>query len=148
MNGELLTRLRDAQGGKVCRWLCNWFGERSVGGYRRRRTTPWFKQCRWHNRGLICLRTRDNKTSNPDVAKLHRYILREELLRRRNHRSYRSGLAAGPLKGVVHGRQIHGARTVCDMAFVDGNGQVVAELIGVETVLRPDAAPATPAQAA
>jgi acyl transferase domain-containing protein len=64
------------------------------------------------------------------------------------YRSYRSGLATGPVTGVVHGRQIHDARTVCDMAFVDGNGQVVAELIGVETVLRPDAAPATPAQAA
>ena len=36
----------------------------------------------------------------------------------------------------------------CDDSFVDGNGQVVAELMGVETVLRPDAAPATPAQAA
>jgi hypothetical protein len=64
------------------------------------------------------------------------------------YRSYRSGLATGPVTGVVHGRQIHDARTVCDMAFVDGNGQVVAELMGVETVLRPDAAPATPAQAA
>jgi hypothetical protein len=64
------------------------------------------------------------------------------------YRSYRSGLASGPVTGVVHGRQIHDARTVCDMAFVDGSGQVVAELIGVETVLRPDASPATPARAA
>ena len=64
------------------------------------------------------------------------------------YRSYRSGLASGPVTGVVHGRQIHEARTVCDVAFVDGSGQVVAELIGVETVLRPDASPATPAHAA
>jgi acyl carrier protein len=64
------------------------------------------------------------------------------------YRSYRSGLATGQLQGVVYGRKIHEARTVCDIAFVDGSGQVLAELIGVETVLRPGEAQATPAYGA
>jgi hypothetical protein len=53
------------------------------------------------------------------------------------YRSYRDGLSDGPLQGVVHGRKIHDSRTVCDIAFSDASGQMVAELIGVETVLRP-----------
>jgi hypothetical protein len=64
------------------------------------------------------------------------------------YRSYRSGLASGPVTGVVHGRKIHEARTVCDIAFVDASGQLLAELIGVETVLRPGEAQTTPAHAA
>jgi hypothetical protein len=56
------------------------------------------------------------------------------------YRTYRDGLSEGPLEGVVRGRKIHDQRTVCDIAFSDASGQVVAELIGVETVLRPDAA--------
>jgi hypothetical protein len=64
------------------------------------------------------------------------------------YRSYRHGVAAGPVQAVVHGRHIHDARTLCDIAFVDGSGQLVAQLIGVEAVLRPDASPAMPAQAA
>jgi hypothetical protein len=55
------------------------------------------------------------------------------------YRSYRDGLTEGPMQGVVHGRKIQDQRTVCDIAFSDASGQVVAELIGVETVLRPDA---------
>jgi hypothetical protein len=54
------------------------------------------------------------------------------------YRSYRDGLTEGPMQGVVHGRKIHDQRTVCDIAFSDATGQVVAEIIGVETVLRPD----------
>jgi hypothetical protein len=53
------------------------------------------------------------------------------------YRSYRDGLTDGPLQGVVYGRNIHDARTVCDIAFTDADGRMVAELIGVETVLRP-----------
>jgi hypothetical protein len=56
------------------------------------------------------------------------------------YRSYRDGLTTGPVQGVVHARKIHDQRTACDIAFRDASGQVVAELIGVETVLRPDAA--------
>jgi hypothetical protein len=56
------------------------------------------------------------------------------------YRSYRDGLTTGPVHGVVHGRVIHPQRTACDIAFSDASGQVVAELIGVETVLRPDPA--------
>jgi hypothetical protein len=55
------------------------------------------------------------------------------------YRSYRDGLVPGSLQGVVHARKIQDQRTVCDVAFSDASGQVVAELIGVETVLRPDA---------
>jgi acyl carrier protein len=53
------------------------------------------------------------------------------------YRSYRDGLSTSPLQGVVYARKIFEARTVCDIAFTDANGQKVAELIGVETVLRP-----------
>ncbi len=56
------------------------------------------------------------------------------------YRSYRDGLTDGPMQGVVHGRKIHDQRTVCDIAFSDESGHVVAEIIGVETVLRPDSA--------
>ena len=56
------------------------------------------------------------------------------------YRSYRDGLTEGPMQGVVHGRKIHDQRTVCDIAFSDASGHVVAEIIGVETVLRPDTA--------
>ncbi|MDP3569702.1 MAG: SDR family NAD(P)-dependent oxidoreductase, partial [Archangium sp.] len=56
------------------------------------------------------------------------------------YRSYRDGLTEGPMQGVVHGRKIHDQRTVCDIAFSDASGHVVAEIIGVETVLRPDSA--------
>jgi hypothetical protein len=53
------------------------------------------------------------------------------------YRSYRNGLADGPLKCVVHARKIHDQRTVCDVTFTDAGGQMFAQLIGVETVLRP-----------
>ncbi|MFZ4539124.1 SDR family oxidoreductase [Propionivibrio sp.] len=63
------------------------------------------------------------------------------------YRSYRDGLSDGPLQGVVYGRNIHDARTVCDIAFSDASGQLVAELIGVETVLRPGETKTAPALA-
>jgi hypothetical protein len=53
------------------------------------------------------------------------------------YRSYRDGLTDGPVQGIVYGRKIHDARTVSDIAFTDASGRMVAELIGVETVLRP-----------
>ena len=53
------------------------------------------------------------------------------------YRSYRDGLTEGPMQCVVHGRKIHDQRTVCDISFSDASGQMVAQLIGVETVLRP-----------
>jgi hypothetical protein len=63
------------------------------------------------------------------------------------YRSYRDGLTDGPMQGVVYGRGIHDARTVCDIAFTDADGEMVAELIGVETVLRPGETKTAPALA-
>ena len=63
------------------------------------------------------------------------------------YRSYRDGLADGPVQSVVHGRKIHDARTVCDITFSDASGKMIAELIGVETVLRPGEANSAPAHA-
>jgi malonyl CoA-acyl carrier protein transacylase len=63
------------------------------------------------------------------------------------YRSYRDGLSDGPLQGVVYGRKIHDARTVSDIAFTDASGRMVAELIGVETVLRPGETKTAPALA-
>jgi hypothetical protein len=63
------------------------------------------------------------------------------------YRSYRDGLSDGPLLGVVHARKIHDQRTVCDIAFSDAGGQMVAELIGVETVMRPGETKTTLARA-
>ena len=63
------------------------------------------------------------------------------------YRSYRDGLGEGPLQAVVHARKIAEQRTVCDITFADPSGKTVAELIGVETVLRPDAARAPTALA-
>jgi acyl carrier protein len=63
------------------------------------------------------------------------------------YRSYRDGLSDGPLQSVVYGRKIHDARTVCDIAFSDASGQMIAELIGVETVMRPGETKTAPAQA-
>jgi hypothetical protein len=63
------------------------------------------------------------------------------------YRSYCDGPGPGALECVVHARKVHAAGSVCDIAFIDSSGQVVAEMIGVETVLRPDAAPAASALA-
>jgi hypothetical protein len=63
------------------------------------------------------------------------------------YRSYRDGLTDGPVQGIVYGRKIHDARTVSDIAFTDASGRMVAELIGVETVLRPGETKTAPALA-
>ncbi|MDH4134496.1 MAG: polyketide synthase dehydratase domain-containing protein, partial [Gammaproteobacteria bacterium] len=55
------------------------------------------------------------------------------------YRSYRDGLINGVVKCVVHAKKILDGRTVCDITFSDASGQF-AELIGVETVLRPGGA--------
>jgi hypothetical protein len=52
-------------------------------------------------------------------------------------RTYRRGLAEGPVRCVVHARQVHEERAVCDARFADASGVVIAEMLGVETVLRP-----------
>ena len=66
-------------------------------------------------------------------------------------RTYREGIANGPVLCVLYARQVHDARAVCDIAFVDATGAVIAEMIGVETVLRPSEtatkSTAAPAQA-
>jgi hypothetical protein len=66
-------------------------------------------------------------------------------------RMYREGIANGPVLCVLYARQVHDARAVCDIAFVDGTGAVIAEMLGVETVLRPSEtaskSTAAPAQA-
>ena len=56
---------------------------------------------------------------------------------------HRRGLADGAIRGIVNARQVHDARTVCDIAFVDASGAVIAEMLGVETVKRPDEASAS-----
>jgi hypothetical protein len=63
------------------------------------------------------------------------------------YRAYHDGLNAGPVQAVVHGRKIQEQRTVCDISFADASGRLVAELLSVETVLRPDAARSAPALA-
>ena len=56
----------------------------------------------------------------------------------REMRSYREGLAEGPVRCVVSARETHEIRAVSDVVFTDARGAVVAELLGVETVKRPD----------
>jgi hypothetical protein len=65
------------------------------------------------------------------------------------YRTYAGGLAEGPIRCVVHGKQVHDARAVCDVAFIGADGALVAEMLGVETVLRPGETKSTaaPAQA-
>jgi acyl transferase domain-containing protein/NADP-dependent 3-hydroxy acid dehydrogenase YdfG len=53
-------------------------------------------------------------------------------------RSYRRGLVEGRVRCVVHARQVHDVRAVCDVRFVDQSGSLIAEMLGVETVLRPE----------
>ncbi|HEX5890136.1 MAG TPA: SDR family NAD(P)-dependent oxidoreductase [Pyrinomonadaceae bacterium] len=52
-------------------------------------------------------------------------------------RLYRQGLVDGPVRCLVHGRNVHGARSVCDVSFVDSTGNLIAQMLGVESVLRP-----------
>ncbi|HZI58486.1 MAG TPA: SDR family oxidoreductase, partial [Verrucomicrobiae bacterium] len=53
-------------------------------------------------------------------------------------RLYRLGLAAGPVRCVVHARKVFDVRAVCDVSFIDPAGSLIAEMRGVETVLRPE----------
>ncbi|MGH9347530.1 MAG: SDR family oxidoreductase, partial [Vicinamibacterales bacterium] len=52
-------------------------------------------------------------------------------------RPYRRGLVDGPVRCVVHARQVHDTRAVCDVTLADAGGALVAEMLAVETVLRP-----------
>ena len=42
------------------------------------------------------------------------------------------------MRCVVSARETHEVRAVSDVVFTDASGAVVAELLGVETVKRPD----------
>ena len=53
-------------------------------------------------------------------------------------RTYHGGLTDGPARCVVHASQVQEARAVCDVSFIDAGGSVIAEMLGVESVLRPD----------
>ncbi|WP_394833700.1 SDR family oxidoreductase [Pendulispora rubella] len=50
-------------------------------------------------------------------------------------------LPQGDIRCIVHGRQVHHARGVADVALVDAQGRLVGELLGVENVLRPGEGP-------
>jgi acyl transferase domain-containing protein/acyl carrier protein/NADP-dependent 3-hydroxy acid dehydrogenase YdfG len=51
---------------------------------------------------------------------------------------YKQGRPNGHIQATVHGNQVHKSRAVCDVTFAEADGSVVAELKGVETILRPD----------
>ena len=53
-------------------------------------------------------------------------------------RIYRPGLVIGPVRCVVHARKVFDARAMCDVSFIDAEGSMIAEMRGVETVLRPE----------
>lgn len=52
-------------------------------------------------------------------------------------RLYRQGLVDGPVRCLVHAGKVHGARSVCDVSFIDSTGALIAQMLGVESVLRP-----------
>ncbi|HKS08744.1 MAG TPA: polyketide synthase dehydratase domain-containing protein, partial [Pyrinomonadaceae bacterium] len=52
-------------------------------------------------------------------------------------RLYRQGLFDGPTRCLVHARAVHSARSVCDISFIDSTGALTAQMLGVESVLRP-----------
>ena len=56
----------------------------------------------------------------------------------RELRSYREGAAKGPVRCVVSARETRDVRAVSDVVFTDASGAVITELLGVETVKRPD----------
>jgi NAD(P)-dependent dehydrogenase (short-subunit alcohol dehydrogenase family)/acyl carrier protein len=55
-------------------------------------------------------------------------------------RRWQPGLARTVLRGVVTGRDVQPTRVLTDVALVDADGRLFAELVGVETHLRPDEA--------
>jgi NADP-dependent 3-hydroxy acid dehydrogenase YdfG len=58
----------------------------------------------------------------------------------RHVRRYQAGLARTALRGVVTGRDVQPTRVLTDIALIDTEGLLFAELEGVETHLRPDGA--------
>jgi hypothetical protein len=52
-------------------------------------------------------------------------------------RVYCSGLPQGELRCVLVGKKAAGDKAVCDIAFVDADGTIVAELTGVTTHVLP-----------
>jgi len=52
-------------------------------------------------------------------------------------KTYADGPATGPLRCVVRGQKKSNNRAVADLVFSDADGTVFAELVGVETHLRP-----------
>ena len=47
------------------------------------------------------------------------------------------GLLDAPVRCVIRGRVVGSMKTVCDIAFMDGTGRMVAELEGAEAHLLP-----------
>jgi hypothetical protein len=66
----------------------------------------------------------------------------------REYRTFHDGVVDGEVQCIVHAQRVHDARAVCDVAFVAPSGAVLAEMIGLETVLRPGEAATTSAAAA
>jgi malonyl CoA-acyl carrier protein transacylase len=56
----------------------------------------------------------------------------------RSVRHYLGGLATTPLRGVLTRRDVQPTRLVSDVALIDAEGRLFAELLGIETHLRPD----------
>jgi acyl transferase domain-containing protein/NADP-dependent 3-hydroxy acid dehydrogenase YdfG len=54
------------------------------------------------------------------------------------YRIWRAGLAPGPIRCLVRARAIHASNAECDIACLDEDGSLRAELLGVELVRRPD----------
>lgn len=52
-------------------------------------------------------------------------------------RLYQQGLVDCAVRCLVHGRRVHNARSVCDISFSDQSGMLIAEMLEVESVLRP-----------
>jgi hypothetical protein len=55
-----------------------------------------------------------------------------------SYRFHREGLVADRLRVVLRRQAVRGARALCDIDFIDGDGRLVAELCSVEVHLRPD----------
>jgi acyl transferase domain-containing protein/NADP-dependent 3-hydroxy acid dehydrogenase YdfG len=53
-------------------------------------------------------------------------------------RVYRTGLADGPMRCVVRAGRLSGSQAECDVALLDADGGIRAELLDVSVVLRPE----------
>ena len=60
------------------------------------------------------------------------------------YRGYGERLTDGAVRAAVHARRVHDQHAVCDIVLCNLGGNVVAEMIGVETVLRPAPSSAVP----